>query len=39
MSLLSIVFALLLEQLHPLSSRKNLYAMLSTYVGFFSEQL
>ena len=35
MSLLSIVFALLLEQLHPLSSRKNLYAMLSTYVGFF----
>jgi len=35
MSLLSIIFALLLEQLHPLSSRKYLYAWLSGYVDFF----
>ena len=35
MSLLSLVFALLLEQLRPLSSRQYLYAWLSAYVGFF----
>ena len=35
MSLLSLITALLLEQLHPLSSRKYLYAWLSGYVDFF----
>lgn len=35
MILLSLVAALLLEQLHPLSSRKYLYAGLSAYVNFF----
>ena len=35
MSLLSLIFALLLEQLRPLSSRKNLYAWLKSYVDFF----
>lgn len=35
MSLLSIILALLLEQLHPLSSRKYLYTWLSGYVDFF----
>lgn len=35
MSLLSLVFALLLEQLHPLSSRKYLNVWLSSYVDFF----
>ncbi len=35
MSLLSLIAALLLEQMHPLSSRKYLYAWLSGYVDFF----
>jgi adenosylcobinamide-phosphate synthase len=35
MSLLSLIFALLLEQLRPLSSRKYLHAWLSRYVDFF----
>ncbi|BCK87198.1 cobalamin biosynthesis protein CbiB [Sideroxyarcus emersonii] len=35
MSLLSLITALLLEQLHPLSSRKYLYVWLSGYVEFF----
>ena len=35
MSLLSLIFALLLEQVRPLSSRKFLYAWLSGYVDFF----
>lgn len=35
MSLLSLIFALLLEQVHPLSSRKYLYTWLSGYVEFF----
>lgn len=35
MSLLSLIFALLLEQIRPLSSRKYLYAWLSGYVDFF----
>ncbi len=35
MSLLSLIAALLLEQLHPLSSRKYVYAWLSSYVEFF----
>ncbi len=35
MSLLSLIAALLLEQVHPLSSRKYLYAWLSGYVEFF----
>lgn len=35
MSLLSLIFALLLEQVHPLSSRKNLNVWLSAYVDFF----
>jgi adenosylcobinamide-phosphate synthase len=35
MSLLSLIFALLLEQLRPLSSRKYLYAWLSAYADFF----
>ncbi|MFZ2163296.1 MAG: CobD/CbiB family protein [Sideroxyarcus sp.] len=35
MSLLSLITALLLEQVHPLSSRKYLLAWLSGYVGFF----
>jgi len=35
MSLLSLIAALLLEQLHPLSSRKYLLAWLSGYVEFF----
>ncbi len=37
MSLLSLIAALLLEQLHPLASRKYLYVWLSSYVGFFQE--
>jgi len=39
MSLLIIVFALLLEQLRPLSSRNNLYAWLKSYVDFFQHNL
>ncbi len=35
MSLLSLITALLLEQLHPLSSRKYLYSLLAGYVDFF----
>lgn len=35
MSLLSLITALLLEQVHPLSSRKYLYTWLSVYVEFF----
>jgi adenosylcobinamide-phosphate synthase len=35
MSLLSLIAALLLEQVHPLSSRKYLLTFLSGYVGFF----
>jgi adenosylcobinamide-phosphate synthase len=35
MSLLSLIAALLLEQIHPLSSRKYLLTFLSGYVGFF----
>jgi hypothetical protein len=35
MSLLSLIAALLLEQLQPLSTRKYLYTWLSGYVEFF----
>jgi len=35
MSLFALIAALLLEQLHPLSSRKYLYGWLSGYVNFF----
>src|SRR5512135_1372649 len=35
MSLLSLITALLLEQVHPLSSRKYLYTWLAGYVEFF----
>ena len=35
MSLLSLIAALLLEQIHPLSTRKYLYTWLSCYVEFF----
>jgi adenosylcobinamide-phosphate synthase len=35
MSLLSLIFALLIEQLRPLSSRQYLYTWLSAYVDFF----
>ncbi len=35
MSLLSLIAALLLEQLHPLSSRKQMFAWLNSYVHFF----
>lgn len=35
MSLFALITALLLEQLHPLSSRKHLYGWLSKYVGVF----
>jgi adenosylcobinamide-phosphate synthase len=35
MSLLSLIAALLLEQVHPLSSRKYLYTWLAGYVEFF----
>ena len=35
MSLFSLIGALLLEQLHPLASRKYLFAWLSSYVHFF----
>ncbi len=35
MSLLSLIAALMLEQLHPLSSRKYLYTWLAGYVNFF----
>jgi len=35
MSLFSLIAALLLEQLHPLSSRKQMFAWLNSYVHFF----
>ena len=35
MSLLSIIAALLLEQLHPLSSRKYMVAWIGSYINFF----
>lgn len=35
MSLLSLITAFLLEQVHPLSSRKYLHTWLSTYIDFF----
>jgi adenosylcobinamide-phosphate synthase len=35
MSLFSLIVALLLEQLHPLSSRKHMHGWLSGYVDFF----
>lgn len=38
MSLLALIVALLLEQIHPLSSRKYLYGWLSGYVNFFQSQ-
>jgi cobalamin biosynthesis protein CobD/CbiB len=38
MSLLSLIAALLLEQFHPLSSRKYLLAWLNSYVEFFQSQ-
>ncbi|GAB4126711.1 MAG: CobD/CbiB family protein [Sideroxydans sp.] len=38
MSLLSLIAALLLEQLHPLSSRKYLHAWLTGYVAYFRER-
>ncbi|HEU0189533.1 MAG TPA: CobD/CbiB family protein [Gallionella sp.] len=37
MSLFALIAALLLEQLHPLSSRKYLYGWLSSYVDFFQQ--
>jgi adenosylcobinamide-phosphate synthase len=37
MSLFALIVALLLEQLHPLSSRKQLYGWLIAYVNFFHQ--
>jgi adenosylcobinamide-phosphate synthase len=37
MSLFALITALLLEQLHPLSSRKYLFGLLSGYVKFFQQ--
>lgn len=37
MSLLSLIAALLLEQFHPLASRKYLYAWLNGYVDYFEQ--
>jgi len=37
MSLFALIAALLLEQIHPLSSRKYLYGWLSGYVDFFQQ--
>lgn len=39
MSLLSLIFALLLEQLHPLASRGNLHAWIEGYADFFHRNL
>lgn len=39
MSLLSLIFALLLEQLHPLASRGNLHAWIAGYADFFQKNL
>ena len=38
MSLFALITALLLEQVHPLSSQKSLFGMLSGYVGFFRQR-
>jgi len=38
MSLLALITALLLEQIHPLSSRKYLFGLLSGYVNFFRQR-
>ncbi|MFZ5523680.1 MAG: CobD/CbiB family protein [Pseudomonadota bacterium] len=38
MSLFALITALLLEQAHPLSSRKFLFGLLSGYVNFFQQQ-
>ena len=39
MSLFSLIAALLLEQLHPLSTRQSLHAWLGRYVNFFQHHL
>jgi len=39
MSLFSLIAALLLEQLHPLTSRKDLFVWLTHYVNFFQRHL
>lgn len=39
MSLLSLIFALLLEQVHPLASRKSLHAWIAGYVDFFQRNM
>ena len=39
MSLISLIAALLLEQLRPLASRKTLVAWLDSYASFFNSQL
>ena len=39
MSLFSLIAALLLEQLHPLTSRKSLFVWLTDYVNFFQRHL
>ena len=39
MSLFSLIAALLLEQLHPLASRKYLFVWLTRYVNFFQHHL
>ncbi len=39
MSLFSLIIALLLEQLHPLASRKYLFVWLTRYVNFFQRHL
>ena len=39
MSLLSIIFALLIEQLRPLTSRSKVYGWLTTYSDFFQRNL
>lgn len=39
MSLLSLLFALLLEQIHPFASRRNLFVWLARYVNFFQRHL
>ncbi|MGC2047095.1 MAG: CobD/CbiB family protein [Gallionella sp.] len=38
MSLFALITALLLEQIHPLSSRKYLFGLLSGYVNFFRQR-
>jgi adenosylcobinamide-phosphate synthase len=39
MSLLSLIAALLLEQVHPLSTRKYLFTWMDSYAAFFQHQL